>query len=137
MTSYYLPTFDINNYIIHKLAIKKLIYWLNHFDEEDQPKCAIIYGYPGTGKTTLIHSILKYLNYDIIHFEPNPNKTHKKEILRLEQILNEKNIMMMIYNIKKCIFFDDIEIGTSGDRGFISDIITLLDKKKRKNINIL
>lgn len=130
--SYDFKTFDINNYIIHKKAIYKLTNWLNNFNQPGIPSCAVIYGYPGGGKTTLVHSLYKYFNYDIILFEPNAANTHKKEIFRLEHILNENNIMMMINNIKKGILFDDIEIGTSGDRGFVSDIISLIDKKKKK-----
>ena len=135
--NYDLNTFDLNNYIIHKKAIDLLKNWMSKLNQPGIPSCAVIYGYPGSGKTTLVHSLYKHFNYDIILFEPNPSNTHKKEIIRLEHILNEKNIMMMINDIKKGILFDDIEIGTSGDRGFISDIINLIDKKKKKNFYIL
>ena len=125
-------SFDINNYIIHKHAIDTLTKWLNDFENgvPNTPETAIIYGPSGSGKTSLVNNILNHLSYDIIEFLPDHVKTHKYEIKRLKDMLNGNNIMMMVNNYKKAIFFDDIDI--SGERGFISDIMSLINNKKKK-----
>ena len=33
MSSYELPTFNIDNYIIHKKAIEQLVHWLNTYNQ--------------------------------------------------------------------------------------------------------
>jgi GTPase SAR1 family protein len=132
--------FNLNNYLIHDKAIKSLTKWLDDFDKAvpDTPKAAIIYGPSGSGKTTLVNSVIHHMGYDNIEFVPDYNKTHKLEIKRLDHMLNGNNIKMMINFSKKAILFDDIDIGSSSDRGFISDIIPLLNsKKKKKNHNPL
>ena len=58
--SYQIPVYPINDYIIHKDAIKVLLQWISDFEEgKEVPPCAVIYGTPGSGKTTLIYSIFK------------------------------------------------------------------------------
>lgn len=134
-----MKTYDIFDYIIHSRAVKQLKTWLQNFENRvpDTPNVAIIYGPPGSGKSTLVYSLFKKYDYDLVSFVPNIDKTHKYEIKRLSDLLNGKNIMMMIDNKKKGVLFDDIEIGSSGDRGFVSDILSLIDTKKKgaKKIN--
>ena len=65
---------DIDNFKIHKSAIQKLTQWLIDFEnkKENIPICAIIYGTPGCGKTSLVYSLYqKYKYSDMCLYKPN------------------------------------------------------------------
>lgn len=124
---------SLDKYLIHKEAIRKLKTWITDFQQgKTKFMCSIIYGPPGSGKTTLGYNLFRYFKYDVVEFYPDHNKTHKVDMEKLEELVNGNNILMMINNKQKGVLFDDIEIGSSGERGFCSDIINLLEKYKKK-----
>lgn len=130
--------YPLNTYPLHRKHIPKIREWLNEFNNNCiTSQCLTIIGPSGSGKTCLANSLFKEHNQDILYFCPDYHKTHKEEMKKLDEMLNGNNILMMIQNIKKGILFDDIDIGSSGDRGFITDVISYLEQniKKKKKIN--
>lgn len=127
---------SLENFNVHQKHIATLLTWCDKYRDKtlDGSPVFVINGPHGSGKSTMIRLIIKHLGYDPVYFEPNFQNTHKVEIERLKGILSGGNVLMMIHTLQKAVVFQDVEIGASGDRGFLNDIIQLTQKKiKFKN----
>ena len=127
---------SLAEYIIHKKKIEFLEKWINNWEngEKNEKKYIILSGPSGCGKSLLVHLLFKKHNYDLVEFMPSHNNTHKNEVKRLLQLLTATNILSMIGGNKKAVLFDDIEIGNSGDRGYLNDILTMFESIEKKKI---
>ena len=127
---------SLAEYIIHKKKIEFLEKWINKWEngEKNEKKYIILSGPSGCGKSLLVHLLFKKHNYDLVEFMPSHNNTHKNEVKRLLQLLTATNILSMIGGNKKAVLFDDIEIGNSGDRGYLNDILAMFEGIEKKKI---
>ncbi len=124
---------SLDEYIIHKKEVNTLKLWLDDINNNTTKKYIILTGPSGCGKTLLVNLLFKKYQYDLIDFVPTHQQTHKNEIKRLYQLLTAKNILSMIGSYKKAILFDDIEVSNNNDRGYLNDVLGLLeDINKRK-----
>lgn len=129
------PT-TLQNFNIHQKHISTILGWCQKYKDKtlETSPVFVINGPHGSGKSTMIRLIIQTLGFDPVYFEPNYQNTHKVEIERLKGILSGGNVLMMIHTLQKAVVFQDVEIGASGDRGFLNDIIQLTQKKiKFKN----
>ena len=85
----------------------------------------LIVGPPGIGKTTFAHLLLKKFNFDSIEFNASITRTAKAVKEVLDNILNNKNILMMLQPNKLTgIIMDEIDgCINNGDRGGINQLI--------------
>ena len=130
----YTPS-NLIEYNIHKNKIKEMEKWRKEFIKKNYPYL-IISGPSGCGKTLLVNLFLEKHNYDIVNYAPNENLTHKQEIVKINSILNSSNVMSMFGNKPKAILFEDLEIGSTSDRGYLNDIIQILNSRKDKKGNL-
>jgi Cdc6-like AAA superfamily ATPase len=128
---HYVPT-NFNNYLLHRTAVSSLKSWLTEFQSGKRKRGGVfIIGPPGSGKTVLSKLLLREFGYDIVEFQPDCTKTHKVEMTRLRNIIQTQNVGMMFNQHKKGILFDDIEVGANNDRGFLPDVIQLVERQQR------
>ena len=132
MKDIYIPQ-NLSEYFIHENKVKQIKNWIENWQARKTNKYLILYGLSGTGKTLLLNLILKEYGYDIINYEPNYNLTQKQEVNRIESVLKSYNIKQMMGFKTKAILFEDIEIGSSNDRGYLNYILTILNNTNIKN----
>ena len=138
MDNIYIPQ-KLSEYLIHESKVKQIKGWIRDWENKKTNKYLIIYGLSGTGKTLLVNLILKEYEYDIVNYTPNYNLTQKQEIKRIESVLSSCNIKQMMGFKKKAILFEDIEIGSCNDRGYLNHILNILtnfNKDSNNNRNI-
>ena len=113
-----------------------LTQFLKHFNSRDLKckKCAYVYGPAGSGKTTLVKSVLSSMNYDTIQY--GAGDTRNKSIMDSISINNmtSTNILSCFAQSQKklVIIMDDIDCMNNGDRGGINSLIKLIRPKKTK-----
>jgi len=127
----YVPT-ALKDYQIHRTAVTALKKWVLEFKNGNKERGALfIIGPPGCGKTSLSKLILAEHGFDVVEFQPDPTKTHKADMGRLRNIIQTRNVGMMFNLQQKAVLFDDIEVGANNDRGFLADVIQLVEKQTR------
>ena len=115
-----------------------IISLLKHFEENKNliniKRGIYIFGNPGSGKSYLISSILKKLNYDIILYDAGDIRN--KSII--ETITNhnmpDTNVLSMFKKKKRklAIIMDEIDGMNNGDKGGLNTLIKLIRPKKTK-----
>ena len=126
----------LSDFKIHSPHTQTILKWCDDYKNKKLTTTPIfiINGPHGSGKSTMVKLIIEHIGFDPVYFEPNYHNTHKTEIERLKSILSGGNVLMMIHSKQKAIVFQDVEIGSSGERGFLNDIIQLAQKNiKFKN----
>ena len=127
----------IEDLLISKENLQKIHIWINGFIKKKDPNisnCLLIYGPPGSGKTSLAYIILKKYKYDII--ELNASELRKQKVMneKLHDILQKKNILSLFQKKKteNAIIMDEIDGLTSGEKGTLTDLIKIMFPKKNE-----
>ena len=119
-------------FIIKKLNKKTFIQkWINGLYKQ---KPIMIYGNPGTGKTTLANYILR--EFTIININLDFHKSNVDLISYLDHHFYKKSIIMMFQkkkNIFKAIIFDDLDFIINYDKKIFKSIIEFSKKKITNN----
>ena len=125
--------------ILDRMEIKgTIISILNNFESSKKEinikRGIYIYGNPGTGKSYLVKSILKELDYDVILFDAGDirNKSVIDTITKYN--MADKNVLSMFKkeNKKIAIIMDEIDGMNNGDKGGLNTLIKLIRPKKTK-----
>ncbi|MAP67588.1 MAG: hypothetical protein CMF80_07820 [Candidatus Marinimicrobia bacterium] len=125
--------------ILDRMEIKEtIISILNNFESSKKEinikRGIYIYGNPGTGKSYLVKSILKELDYDVILFDAGDirNKSVIDTITKYN--MADKNVLSMFKkeNKKIAIIMDEIDGMNNGDKGGLNTLIKLIRPKKTK-----
>jgi replication factor C subunit 1 len=132
----------IDEMIGNKKNIETIKKWLSDFknNKKDVERSLFISGPPGIGKTTIAHLILKHYNYDIIEFNASDVRSQKSVKDNLLKILNNTNVsLMQDNNIRNIgIIMDEVDGMSSGDRGGVSELVSIItppkkDKRSKKD----
>ena len=131
---------SIDEMIGNKKNIEIIKKWLSDFknNKKDVKRSLFISGPPGIGKTTIAHLILKYFNYDIIEFNASDVRSQKSVKDSLLKILNNTNVSLMQENNTKNIgiIMDEVDGMSSGDRGGVSELVSIITPPKKDKENI-
>ena len=130
---------SIEDMVGNKKNIEIVKKWLSDFKNGKSVKRALfIYGPPGIGKTTIAHLILKYFNYEIIEFNASDVRSQKSVKEEVTKILNNQNISYMKDNKKRNIgiIMDEVDGMSSGDKGGVSELVSIIDSKKESKKKI-
>lgn len=114
--------------------------WINDFKKKKDgyKNCLLLFGPPGIGKTTLANIILNENNFDPIEFNASEFRNQKLIKEHIEEINGNINILDFMCQKKKQIgiIMDEIDGMSSGDRGGLSELISIMFKKnKNKDFN--
>jgi len=116
--------------------MKKIKDWLNNFKSKtnNTKPALLIIGPPGIGKTTTAKCILNNFGYDTLEFNASDIRAQKNIREKLSKILTSSNINMLIEkkNRIKAIIMDEIDGMISGDRGGITEFISIICPNKKK-----
>ena len=130
---------DINEMVGNKKNIDTIKKWLSDFksNKKNTERALFISGPPGIGKTTIAHLILKHFDYEIIEFNASDVRSQKSVKDNLLKILNNTNVSLMQDNKSRNIgiIMDEVDGMSSGDRGGVSELVSLItpSKKEKKN----
>ncbi|MBD3202718.1 replication factor C large subunit [Candidatus Woesearchaeota archaeon] len=93
--------------------------------KKTKKKAALIYGPPGSGKTSAVHSLANELNFEIL--EINASDVRNKSAIK--EKLGPAIFQQSLFSKGKLILIDEID-GLSGrkDRGGVSEILKLMKK---------
>ncbi|MBT3985461.1 replication factor C large subunit [archaeon] len=85
----------------------------------------LLYGSTGTGKTTIIYTLAKELNYEVI--EINSSQTRNKDAIT--QIIGNAINQQSLFHQGKIVLIDDIDaISGTKDRGCLPALVSLISK---------
>ncbi len=93
-----------------------------------------IYGAPGSGKTYLIHELLRQLNYDPICFDAGDIRNKSLVDTITSNNVGQCNVLDMMRGRPKkiAVIMDEIDGMQKGDKGGISALVKLIRQKKTK-----
>ena len=129
---------NLNNYLNREKEIDMLKNILLKLEENkhdlNQKRGIYVYGNPGIGKTTLVNTVLKEMNYDIVHYDSSDARNTMKIDDITKNTMSDRNIMSMFTKkIKKIVIvMDEIDCMNTGDKGGINALIKLIRPKKTK-----
>lgn len=93
-----------------------------------------IYGNPGSGKTSFVATVLKEMNYDMIHY--NAGDIRNKSVIETitQHNMSDTNVLSLLQKKtrKIVIVMDEIDGMNNGDKGGITSLIKLIRPKKTK-----
>lgn len=131
----YHPCF-IDDVYGNKENILKIREWLNDFKQKiPGTKIGLFMsGPPGIGKTSLAHLILKEYNYEIIEYNASDVRSQKSVKENLTKVLTSTNISIMKGKEVKdiAIIMDEVDGMSSGDRGGVSELVSIMNPLKNK-----
>ena len=103
-------------------AVEEVKSFLGSFPKK---RAALVYGPPGSGKTSMVHAVAGENELEII--EVNASDVRNAESIK--EKLGPAMMQMSLFSRGKLILVDEIDgVSGSADRGGISELAKLLDK---------
>ena len=126
----------IDDLIGNKKNISIAEKWLDDFKnlKPNTPKMLLISGPPGIGKTTFAKILLNENGYSVIEYNASDVRSQKLVKENLGKIIDNKNINKLTKQREGItgIIMDEIDGMSSGDRGGVSELISLIAPSKGK-----
>ena len=130
---------DLNRILNREQQKEKIKTWCKQFElnksKLDIKRGLYVFGLSGIGKTFFVDTVLKEMNYDIIHY--NAGDVRNKNVIDTitKNYMSDVNIISMFKREKKkmIIVMDEIDGMNSGDKGEYSLIKLLVKNKKTKD----
>lgn len=111
--------------VAQELAAKLLEEFIKDFKKQDR-KAVLIYSPCGTGKNSLVYTLAKELDCEIIEF--NASKLRDKDSIKT--ILKPATQQHSLFGKGNIIFIDEADAFTGLDRGGLAAVISLLEETK-------
>ncbi len=127
----------INEFINLESEINQIHKWLNCFTNKtpytDFKNCLLISGKTGVGKSSLIETVLKENNYNILRFDASTTLSSEQIEQKIITVLSSQNILSYISNKgKTAIIIDELDEIDSKKEFGSSKIIELLSYSQNK-----
>ncbi|ABL77676.1 replication factor C large subunit [Thermofilum pendens] len=108
-------------------AKKKYVAWINSWVKgKPSKKAALLYGPPGSGKTSIVHATAKEFSWELI--ELNASDVRTREALQ-QRLLGALNTRSVLGYSGKIILLDEVDgISTKEDAGGLQAIVELIEK---------
>ena len=104
-------------------AIQELLKWIKNFKKEKN-KAVILHGPAGNGKTSLAQALANELNYELIQMNASDFRT---ENAVMEKVGHASLQHSLVGKRGKIILIDEVDGISSGERGGLSELITLIE----------
>ena len=133
-TEKYRPT-KLKDYLGNKNLVELITEWITKHKRKESgvERFLILHGCPGVGKTTLAHIIYNQFDYDIIECNASEQRSKKKieekigSIGKVSVVFSENDKFRQIG-----LIMDEIDGVAGGDKGAITELIKIIDGKKKK-----
>jgi Cdc6-like AAA superfamily ATPase len=132
---------DITKILNRSHIESEIISILKNFEENKKTitikRAIYLYGNHGTGKSYLVKSILKKLNYDIILYDAGDIRNKNIIDTITNHNMPDTNVLSMFKKQKRklAIVMDEIDGMNNGDKGGLNTLIKLIRPKKNKRTN--
>ncbi|KAJ3410904.1 hypothetical protein HDV05_003035 [Chytridiales sp. JEL 0842] len=148
-TTKYKPT-SLHDLIGNKKNAERLSTWLRRWnpngtppktiskDEPGDARAILISGPPGIGKTTAAHLVARLEGYEAIEFNASDTRS-KKSVKECIRDITDTHTMTEYFSAdpknkkakkKQVLIMDEVDGMSAGDRGGISELITIIKKTK-------
>lgn len=106
--------------------VKQIKKWIENWDSKDKKKALLLYGKPGTGKTSIAKCLANEYDYELV--ETNASDVRTKNALKdnLEQAVKQRSFT----GSKKLILIDEIDGLASSDRGGLNKMVKIIKESK-------
>ena len=128
----------LKDIIMKQDNINKITQWMTHFKDKKPgyKNSLLLWGPPGTGKTTIANIILKQYGYDVIEFNASDIRNQKLRNKQLNDILGKKNVLDIMMNNPRNIgvIMDELDGLTTGDRGGMNELIKIMYQYRKNKL---
>ena len=128
----------LKDIIMKQDNLNKIHQWMTHFKDKKPgyKNSLLLWGPPGTGKTTIANIILKQCNYDVIEFNASDIRNQKLINKQLNDILGKKNVLDIMMNNPRNIgvIMDELDGLTTGDRGGMNELIKIMYQFRKNKL---
>jgi len=104
-----------------EFAIDKVKLFLRNFPRK---KALILYGAPGTGKTSLAYAIASELDAEILELNASDLRDKKK----VSEIIGEASLQKSLFHKTKIILVDEVDGISAKDKGGLAELLGIIEK---------
>ena len=104
-----------------EFAIDKVKLFLRNFPRK---KALILYGAPGTGKTSLAYAIAAELDAEILELNASDLRDKKK----VSEIIGEASLQKSLFHKTKIILVDEVDGISAKDKGGLAELLGIIEK---------
>ena len=112
--------------------INHLIDFFKNYSPYDNPKCAIISGPPGIGKSTCASLVALYCGYSPTEYNASDTRSKKMMNETMAELFTNKSLISTDNQdkgkpAKICVIMDEVDGMSTGDRGGLQELVKYVD----------
>ncbi|EAX87775.1 differentiation specific element binding protein, putative [Trichomonas vaginalis G3] len=127
LTEKYRPR-QLSDIVSNYGALKHLVDFFEAYDPYEKPKCAILCGPPGIGKSTAATLVALYCDYHPIELNASDTRSKKSLNETFPDIFDNKAIDAKSGQDQICLIFDEVDGMSAGDRGGLQELTKFVDR---------
>lgn len=126
LTEKYRPR-QLSDVVANYGPIKHLVDFLEKYDPSTNPKCAILSGQPGVGKSTAATLVALYCGYKPLELNASDTRSKKSLTEDFADIFDNKALDLKEKSDPICLIFDEVDGMSAGDRGGLQELTKFVD----------
>lgn len=117
----------------NNVEIKKINNWLNNYSQNNEvtPKCLLISGPPGVGKSTIINVLCNKYKFNVHNLDLSEKHKNEKITNLIKKSITHYHLGFNNVN-KSIIILDDIDFLSNCNKNNLQDIINIIQPEKKK-----
>ena len=112
--------------------INHLIDFFKNYSPDENPKCAIVSGPPGIGKSTCASLVALYCGYTPTEYNASDTRSKKMMNDTMAELFSNKSLLSLDDKekgkpTKICVIMDEVDGMSTGDRGGLQELVKYVD----------